>query len=283
MPDTWRKLKEWPDVYLERLEDAGVARIVWNKPEKRNSLTQAMMDGAFEALEIIRADLELKVVITKGAGTVYSSGLNLEFLRSQSHGHGPGKDWDRPGPTIEFTEAIRVFPRIMIAQVQGYCLGGAFGLMNNHDLIIAADNAQIGMPEIPRGSFGQIATSTLFHAGIPIKKASLLALTAKNFTGKEADAVGLISLSVPEAELESTTNRIAREIASRHLAPLQHHKIAVQLGRDLPLGTALRIDQLVGARQSLYIDPVAHVDDYLKSQKGGPNFSTEGYKRPDVK
>ena len=280
MTDTWRKLKNWPDVYLERLEDAGVVRIVWNKPEKRNSLTQAMMDGAREALEIVRADPELKVVITKGEGNVYSSGLNLHFLRSESHRR---KDWDHPGPTIEFTEAIRAFPRIMIAQVQGYCLGGAFGLMNNHDLIIAADNALIGMPEIPRGSFGQIATSTLFHAGIPIKKASLLALTAKNFTGKEADAVGLISLSVPEKELESTTCRIAREIASRHLAPLQHHKIAVQLGRDLPLETALRIDQLVGARQSLQLDPVAHVEDYLKSQKGGPKLTAGGYKRPDVK
>jgi enoyl-CoA hydratase/carnithine racemase len=282
MPDSWRKLEEWPDVYLERLDDAGVARIVWNKPEKRNSLTREMMDGAFAALDIIRADPELKVVITKGAGPVYSSGLNLNFLRSQSHGYNKGRDWDRPGPTIEFTVALRDFPRITIAQVHGYCLGGAFGLMNIHDLIIAADDAQIGMPEIPRGSFGQIATSTLFHAGIPIKKASLLALTAKNFSGREADQAGLVSMSVPPGELESTTNRIAREIASRHLAPLQHHKIAVQLGRDLPLGTALRIDQLVGARQSLYIDPVAHVDDYLKSQKGGPNFSTDGYKRPDV-
>jgi len=280
MTDTWIKLKEWEDVYFERLEDAGVVRIVWNKPEKRNSLTRAMMKGAFEALDIVRADPELKVVITKGAGPVYSSGLNLHFLRDESYQR---KDWDHPGPTIEFTEYIRQFPRIMIAQVHGYCLGGAFGLMNNHDLIIAADNAQIGMPEIPRGSFGQIATATLFHSGISMKKASLLALTAKNFTGTQADAAGLISMAVPEADLESTTNRIAREIASRHLAPLQHHKIAVQLGRDLPLGTALRIDQLVGARQSLHIDPVAHVEDYLKSQKGGPKFSTEGYKRPDVK
>jgi enoyl-CoA hydratase/carnithine racemase len=279
----WVKVQEWPDVYLERLDDAGVARIVWNKPEKRNSLTKAMMDGAFESLEIIRRDPELKVVITKGEGGVYSSGLNLDFLRLQSHGYGQGRrDWDQPGPTIEFTEKIREFPRIMIAQVQGYCLGGAFGLMNNHDLIIAAENAQIGMPEIPRGSFGQIATSTLFHSGIPLKKASLLALTAKNFTGSEADRVGLVSLAVPEDELEATTVRIAREIASRHLAPLQHHKIAVQLGRDLPIGTAIRFDQLVGARQSLYVDPVADVEAYLKSQKGGPKFGAEDYKRPDV-
>lgn len=282
MADQWKKVKEWEDVYLERLEDAGVARITWNKPDKRNSLTRAMMMGAFEALDkIVREDDECKVVITRGAGPVYSSGLNLHFLREESYAR---KDWDHPGPTIEFTEFIRAFPRIMIAQVHGYCLGGAFGLMNNHDLIIAADDAQIGMPEIPRGSFGQIATSTLFHAGISMKKASLLALTAKNFSGKEADAVGLISMSVPAAELEATTNRIAREIASRHMAPLQHHKIAVQLGRDLPLETALRIDQLVGARQARHIDPVAHVEDYLKSQKGGPKFDEKsGYKRPDVK
>jgi enoyl-CoA hydratase/carnithine racemase len=282
MPDQWLKMKDWSEIYLERLSDAGVARLVLNKPEKRNSLTAEMMAGAFEALELIRADPELKVVITKGNGPVYSSGLNLHFLRTQSHGYSRQRDWDRPGPTIEFTEALRDFPRITIAQVHGYCLGGSFGMMNMHDLIIAADNAQIGMPEIPRGSFGQIATSTLFHSGIPIKKASLIALTAKNVSGAEADRLGLISMAVPEAELESTTLRIAREIASRHLAPLQHHKIAVQLGRDLPLGTALRIDQLVGARQSLGIDPVKHVEDYLKSQKGGPNFNTDGYKRPDV-
>ena len=68
------------------------------------------------------------------------------------------------------------------------------------------------------------------------------------------------------------------------MAPLQHHKIAVQLGRDLPLETALRIDQLVGARQARFIDPVEHVEDYLKSQKGGPKFDEKsGYKRPDVK
>ena len=45
MADQWKKVKEWEDVYLERLEDAGVARITWNKPEKRNSLTRAMMMG----------------------------------------------------------------------------------------------------------------------------------------------------------------------------------------------------------------------------------------------
>jgi len=84
MSETWRTLKEWPELILERIEDAGVARIVLNRPDKRNCWNRALCLAFLEALEIIRADKELKVVITKGAGTVYSSGLDLNFLREVS-------------------------------------------------------------------------------------------------------------------------------------------------------------------------------------------------------
>jgi enoyl-CoA hydratase/carnithine racemase len=277
----WKTLKQWDEIYLERLDDAGVARVVLNRPEKRNSQTAGLALGFAEALEIIRADPELKVVISKGAGPCYSSGLDLNFLREESYR--ALRDWDRPGPTIALTEALRHFPRITIAQVHGYCLGGSFGLMNIHDLVFAADNAQIGMPEIPRGSFGQIATSTMVHSQIPIKKAALIALTARNVSGVEADRMGLVSLSFPEKDLEAETVKIAREIASRHITPLQHHKIAFQMGRDLSLTDALKLDQLVGARQARGVDPVGHIEGYLSSQKGGPKFDEDkGYKRPDV-
>src|SRR5207247_10939121 len=88
---------------------------------------------------------EPQVVITKGAGAVYSSGLDLNFLREVSNG--PMLDWDRPNLTIQIAEDLRAFPRIMIAQVHGYCLGGALGIMNCHDLVYAAEDAQLGMPE----------------------------------------------------------------------------------------------------------------------------------------
>ena len=94
--------------------------------------------------------------------------------------------------------------------------------------------------------------------------------------------MGLVSLAIPEKDLEATTLRLAREIALRHMAPLQHHKIAVQMGRNMSLMDAIRLDQLVGARQARAIDPTAHVEDYLKSQKGGPKFSETDYKRPDA-
>ena len=277
MPDTWRQLKAWPELVLERLEDAGVARVVLNRPHKRNAWTAALVEGFFEALEIVRADRELKAVITKGAGPCFSSGLDLPFLKSVSSG--PLLDWDRPTLTIRLAEAIRAFPRVMIAQVHGYCLGGALGIMNCHDLVFAAEDAQLGMPEILRGSFGQLVTSTLIHGRIPIKKVALLQLVGRNLTGIEADRLGIVSQAVPAAELERTVNGIAREIASRHLATLEHAKIAVQMDRDLSLSQAIQLDMLVGARMQSAMDPTGDVDSYLDSQKGGPNLS---YKRPDV-
>ena len=277
MSDQWQTLKTWPELILERLVDAGVARIVLNRPDKRNCWNRPLCNTFLESLDIIRADKELKVVITKGAGTVYSSGLDLNFLREVSNG--PLLDWDRPNLTIQIAEDIRAFPRIMIAQVHGYCLGGALGIMNCHDLVFAADDAQLGMPEVLRGSFGQLVTATLLHSGLPVKKLALIALVGQNITGKEADALGIISQAVPTDKLESHTVAIAREIASRHLAPLEHHKITVQMGRDLSLSQAIALDQLVGARLRRAMDPLGDVEGYLKSQKGGANLN---YKRPDV-
>ncbi len=277
MSETWRRLKEWPELVLERLADAGVARVVLNRPEKRNAWNEPLVAAFFEALEIVRADRELKTVITKGAGPCFSSGLDLHFLKAVSSG--PLLDWDRPTATIRLAEAIRVFPRVMIAQVHGYCLGGALGIVNCHDLVFAAEDAQLGMPEILRGSFGQLVTSTLIHGRIPIKKVALIQLLGRNLSGIEADRLGLVSQALPAAELESTVSAIAREIASRHLATLEHAKIAMQMDRDLSLSQAIQLDMLVGARMKSAMDPTGDVDSYLQSQKGGPNT---GYKRPDV-
>lgn len=265
MSDAWIPFGEWPELYLERMEGAGVARVTLNRPEKRNALNGALVEAFLAALEKVRAESEIKVLVTRGAGPSFSAGVDLHFLRSFEQA--PPPDWDRPLATIRLVQALREFPRITLAQVHGHCLGGSMGLMNVHDLAIAADTAQIGMPEVPRGSFGQVATSTLFHSGIPPKKAALMALTARYLSGVEADRLGLVSLCAPEAELESTVNAVAKQIAAHRLATLQHHKIAVQMGGDLSLAEALRIDQLVGERQARALDPTADVDGWLKSRK----------------
>ena len=108
---------------------------------------------------------------------------------------------------------------------------------------------------------------------------ALLQLVGRNLSGAEADRLGIVSQAVPADQLEDTTTAIASEIASRHLAPLEHAKITVQMGRDLSLSQAIQLDQLVGQRLRRAVDPTADVESYLESQKGGPN---PAYQRPDV-
>jgi enoyl-CoA hydratase/carnithine racemase len=273
----WAKIKHWPELKLQRMEGHGVARIVLSRPEKRNCWNQPMCEAFLEALEIVRADRNLKVVVTKGEGLAFSSGLDLAFLREVSNG--PLLDWDRPNLTIRIAEAVRVFPRIMIAQVHGYCLGGALGIVNCHDLVIAADDAQFGMPEVMRGSFGQLVTATLVHSGVPIKKVSYIALLGRNLSGAEADALGIASRCAPAESLEAVVDELAQDIGARHLSTLEHHKIAMQMDRDLTVSQAIQIDQLVGQRLRRAMDPLGDVEGYLRSQKGAPNT---GYRRPDV-
>ena len=84
---------------------------------------------------------------------------------------------------------------------------------------------------------------------------------------------------MPADRLEAHTTAFARDLASRHLAPLEHHKITVQMGRDFSLSQAIKLDQLVGQRLRRVMDPLGDVEGYLQSQKGGANLN---YKRPDV-
>ncbi len=276
MADTWVSIREWPVLSLQRLGDTGVAKVLLNRPQKRNALSHELIGAFLEALDIIRGDDSLNAVITEGAGKVFSAGLDLHDVASRYTGR--LDDWDRATPSTNLYETVRTFPKIMIAQVHGYCLGGAVALMSAHDIAIAASDAQIGMPEIIRGSFGQNVTAALTHAGISYKKFALLQLSGRNWSGEEADRIGLVSAAVAPGELASFTETLATEIASRHPAVLAHAKIAVHLGREVPLPQAIEVDRLVTYRLRTAMDPTSTVDSYLQSQKGGTNV---GYTRPD--
>jgi enoyl-CoA hydratase/carnithine racemase len=236
-----------------------------------------------EALEVVRADYSLQVVITRANGPVWSAGLDLNDLKSTHVGRLP--DWDQSTPSTRIYELVRTFPRIMIAQVHGYVLGGALALLTSHDIAIAASDTQIGMPEILRGSYGQNVTAALFHANIPIKKLTLLQLSGRNLTGDEAERIGIVSMSVPRDDLEATTVQLASEISTRSPAALAHSKIAIHVGRELPIERALQIDRLATARMLTDTDPFSELDSYLDSQKGGTNtaYAKDTNDRGDVR
>ncbi len=150
-------------ISVERFADRRFARIILNRPDKHNAIDGQMIEEWLTALESLRNDDNVQVIVTKGAGKSFGSGLDLHYLRSISEQ--PSMDWQRSSVPRMLSDCIREYPKVTIAQVHGYCLGHSMVNMFSHDLAVASETAQIGMPEITRGSFGQLATSNLFHSG----------------------------------------------------------------------------------------------------------------------
>ena len=160
-------------------------------------------------------------------------------------------------------------PQVTVAAINGWCLGGGLALLNGHDLAVSCESAMFGMPEVIRGSYGAVATSTLFHSGIPIKKAFYIQLTGRNLTAAEAERIGLVSQVVPDNQLIPYVEQLAKELGSRNGATLESAKIAAYMEKDLDFDTALKTDDLVSHRMRYYTNPLSDVEGYLHSQKGG--------------
>jgi enoyl-CoA hydratase/carnithine racemase len=256
-------------------EEAGIAWLTFNRPEKKNAMSRGFMSELITALKELGDNEKIKCIVTTGSGDSYSSGLDLYDLRESWKRK---RRWDEGGSTYEIVRLLRSIPQVTVAAVRGWCLGGGLALINGHDLAIAAESAKFGMPEVIRGSYGAVATSTLFHSGIPFKKAFYIQLTGRNLTAAEAERVGLVSQVVPDDQLNSAVEQLARELGSRNAVTLESAKIAAYMEKDMDFLTALRTDDLVSHRMRYYTNPLSDVEGYLHSQKGG---GTTRYVKPE--
>ena len=255
-------------------ENTGIAWLTLNRPEKKNALSIALLTEVAAILRSLAENEKIRCIVTTGAGDSYSSGRDLYDMRGQDN----RRRTRGFGGVAEIVDLMRKLPQITVAKVRGWCLGGGLALINGHDLVVSADTANFGMPEVIRVSYGATATPSLFHAGIPFKKAFYISLTGRNLTGIEAERVGLVSQVVPEKELDGFVETLAKELASRNGATLENAKIAAYMQKDLPFDMALRADDLVQHRLRYYTNPLSDVEGYLHSQKGG---GTVRYVKPE--
>ncbi len=258
-------------------EETGVAWLTLNRPEKKNAMSRQLMTEMISILKDLSDNDRIRCVVTTGAGSAYSSGLDLYDLREAWKGK---RRWHEGGSTYEIVRLLRRMPQVTVAAINGWCLGGGLALVNGHDLAVACESALFGMPEIIRGSYGAVATSTLFHSGIPLKKAFYIQLTGRNLTAAEAERVGLVSQVVADKDFLPSVEKLAEEIASRNGVTLESAKIAAYMERDMDFEMALRTDDLVSHRMRYYTNPLSDVEGYLHSQKGG---GSTAYVKPENK
>jgi len=228
----------------------GVLTLTLDRPEKRNALSAALVDGLHAALERADLDAEVRVIVLRGAGRDFCAGADLEeLLASVELTLGENEAAALRLGTL--FSRMRSLPKPIVAVVQGRALAGGAGLVTACDLAIAGAGSQIGYPEIQRG-FVPAMVMTLLRRAVGEKVALDLVLTGRVLAAAEAHAVGLVARVVPDAELDREAGAQVGALASASPSSVALTKqLFYQLdGRTLDDGVALgaRVNAL--ARQT---------------------------------
>ena len=204
-----------------------VAKVILNRPEKKNAMNPQLVMDMTQVLEDLRYDDDVAVLILTGAGDAFCAGMDLKEFFYDLKGKKPN-EYDRIFRLLQEWRGrtLRFYPKPTIAMVNGFCFGGAFPNVECCDLAIAADEAQFGLSEINFGLFpGGHVSKTLANLFRP-RDALFYGMTGRRFDGKKAAEIGFVNYSVPLAQLEAETMTVAKEIAGKDPAALRATKDA---------------------------------------------------------
>jgi enoyl-CoA hydratase/carnithine racemase len=193
--------------------DQGVATVTLNRPDKRNAIDTAVVDGLTAWFARLEKDRDVRVVVVRGAGRAFCSGMDLDDLgRRQTDAADPEH------PVIEVFQRIERCRLPTIAMVHGDAFAGGCELALHCDLRIAADAARFAMPLARLGLMLPFPlVQKLVEILGPAQTRHLL-LTGQALDGRRAFEIGMVHQVVPAASLETTTDELARTIAGQ--APL---------------------------------------------------------------
>jgi methylglutaconyl-CoA hydratase len=190
----------------------GVLTATLNRPDKRNAIDTAMIDALLAALKRADLDAEVRVVAVRGAGQDFCAGMDLnELLASADHTVEQNRQAALHFGSI-FVRMRRI-PKPVVAVVQGRALAGGCGLATACDLVLAAESAQFGYPEVQRG-FVPAIVMTLLRRAVGEKVAFDLAATGRALGAKEAAAVGLVSRVFDDTVFEEQVGAVLRALAA---------------------------------------------------------------------
>jgi enoyl-CoA hydratase len=193
--------------------DGGIARIVMNRPEKRNALNHQLLDDLDAAFAAAERDTKVGVVVLSGAGASFCAGYDLKGSYYTSPPVEDGR-WKAGTALMTLRDIERRYERIWncpkptIAQVHGHALAAGCYLQLLCDISVATKDAQLGHPAVRMGG---VSSMPLWQVALGLKKARYLLLTGRIVDGEEAERIGLVSLAVPGEELEATVNGIAED------------------------------------------------------------------------
>ncbi len=228
----------------EALEDLlyevqdGCAWITLNRPEKRNALTDAMMEGLNRLLWRADEDNRVRCIVLRAAGPSFSAGYDLQRydqpIADQVEERRGRAKFDDDCWHQERSQRLRMalfdMHKPVIAQVHGHCLAGGTDLAFLCDMVICSDEAIFGFP--PARSQGSLPSHMWLYLAGP-QWAKRLLLTGDSIRGADAATIGLVLKSVPRDELDAEVARLAARLALIDADLLSANKRIVNIGLEL--------------------------------------------------
>lgn len=249
-PVSWQQLGAYEDIRLER-SDEGIARITIDRPHKRNAFRPRTVQELCDAFSRVRDDPRLGVVLFTGAGPAADGAWAFCAGGDQSV-RGEGGYVDEQGlprlNVLDLQRLIRSLPKVVIALVAGYAIGGGQVLHLLCDLSIAADNARFGQTGPRVGSFDGGFGAGYLARVVGQRKAREIWFLCRQYAAAEALEMGLVNAVVPLEQLQQEGVRWAREVLQHSPTALRCLKAAFNAETDGLAG----IQELAGQATHLF-------------------------------
>ena len=265
------------------VHENGVAVLTLNRPAKRNCMNPQLTREAQAALDEIRYDSRIRVVVITGAPPAFCAGMDLKEFFTELGEH--PDEFDRIGRlSIEWRgRTLRHFPKPTIAMINGYCFGGAFAIVEGCDLAVAADEATFGLSEINFGMFPGGAVSKAMANLLRPRDALLYGLSGRTFNGKRAAEIGLVNYSVPLEDLNADVMALAGDIAMKNSVALKATKDGYRHSLNMDYDAAIAYSSAVYDSLTLHQDAAwkeKGVGDFLGGRYR-PGLETSAAMRDD--
>ena len=224
--------------------DSGIARITLNRPEKRNALNPELIAALREALAKSSRDPAVRVLLIAGMGRDFCAGLDLTTLGVAADG--ALEHLESAQRLADVLLAIRRHPRPAVAAVHGRALGGGAGIATACDLILAAESAAIGYPEVKIGFVPAMVAALLRHS-VTEKRMFELLVSGEPVAAREAQAIGLINQVFADAEFESRVDSYVKNLSAKSASALSLTKDLLYHTDGMTLEKAIEAGVLMNA------------------------------------
>ncbi|MGX6444373.1 enoyl-CoA hydratase/isomerase family protein [Neobacillus sp. K501] len=225
------------NIIVQEVKELGLITI--NRPEQRNALNLETLLEIERALEQLRMNDQIRVVIFTGAGEKsFAAGADIRQLNKRTM-----VEALQPNMTATYRK-IEDYEKPTIAAINGFALGGGLELALACDIRIASYNAKVGLPEVSLGIIPGAGGTQRLTRIVGKGKAMDLILTGDIISAEEAEKIGLISKAVPQEELLEKAKEYAKKISLKAPLALRLAKAAVNRGADIEMETALYLEKL---------------------------------------